>query len=97
MSKVKTIAIPEDVCSLIQVLQYEVDARKELLSHMIGAGVDTTSEAFNAYNKNYEDSFKEYNKAKSDMQAKYIEPEITGKLLNWNLNFYTAEVTCEIE
>ena len=97
MSKVQVIKIPEDICNKIQMLQYELDAHKELLAHMINAGVDVNTDAFKEYNKQYEDIFTEYNRVKQELQTTRLEPNVDSKLLKWNLNFITTEVTCEIE
>lgn len=97
MSKVQIVKIPEEVRDKIQMLQYEYDSKKELLTHMINAGVNIENEAFKTYESEYQKVFVNYNNAKQDMQTKYLEPAVPGKLLKWNLNFFNAEATCEYE
>lgn len=95
--KTVNVRIPEDVRDDIQALQFEVESRKDLLAHMINTGVDTTSDGFKRYEKEYQEFFVKYNIAKEDMQNKILKPAIQGTLLSWNLDFSTCEAVCTYE
>lgn len=95
--KTTVIKIGEDVRDHIQALQYEVESRKDLLAHMIQTGTDTGSEAFKRYEKEYQEYFVQYNIAKEALQNQVLSPQVEGKLISWNLDFASCEVTCSYE
>ena len=91
------VTIPEDIRDTIQALQFEVESRKDLLAHMISTGIDLTSDTFKSYEKEYQEYFVKYNLAKEDMQNNCLKPAVDGKLINWNLDFASCEVTLNYE
>ena len=93
----KTITIPENVRNDIQALQYEVESRKNLLTFMMQNGTDIDSDNFVKYHTKYQEFFNKYEHAKQAMQDTYLQPQVEGKLINWNLDFATCEVTCEYD
>lgn len=93
-TKTTKVTIPEDVRDHIQSLQYEVESRKDLLAHMINTGTDIDSEPFKKYEKEYQEFFVQYNVAKEAMQKNLLEPAVQTKLISWNLDFESCEVTC---
>ena len=95
--KTIVVTIPEDVKNGIQALQFEVESRKDLLAHMVNTGVDITSETFKSYEKEYQEFFVKYNVAKEALQDQYLKPAVEGRLVNWNLDFASNEVTCNYE
>lgn len=90
----KIVKIPEDVRDRIQALQYETDSRKDLLGFMVANDYAIAGESFSTYHEEYQNYFVQYSIAKEEMQKQYLEPAVDGKLLNWNLDFSTCEVTC---
>lgn len=102
MSKMVTveIEIPEDTSTYIESLQYELNARKDLLAFMIDRGQNETP-GFQKYHQEYMEFSAQYEMAKNEMAGTYIVPKY-GKDAIWNLDFrtriatvqYTGEVKC---
>ena len=90
----KIIRIPQETVNHIQALQYECDSRKGLLAFMLDKGGTPESEGFRAYHDEYRRFNVEYEQAKEKMQKELLEPQVPGKLLSWNLDFASGEVTC---
>lgn len=95
--KTKIVTVNEEVRDKIQALQYEVESRKDLLAHMIQTGTDIKSEAFRRYEREYQEFFVQYNMAKETLQNAVLAPKVEGKLVSWNLDFASCEVTCSYE
>lgn len=95
MSKMVTVEveIPEDTSTYIESLQYELNARKDLLAFMIERG-QNNSEGFKKYHTEYMEFNAQYEMAKSEMAATYIVPKY-GKNATWNLDFRTRIATVE--
>ena len=87
------VTVDEELANYIEGLQYETESRKDLLAFMIGNGYDTNSEAFKAYEKEFQEQFIQYNQAKSELEQKYVYPVTNGVRVNWNLDFGTRELT----
>lgn len=83
------IIIDEQLCTKIEMLQYEVNSRKEIITAYLQMSDNTTSNLFKAYQDEYKQYFTDYNKAKQEMVEQYKVP--TGS--SWNLNFATRELT----
>ena len=97
VEKTMIITIPEDVVNNIQALQYEVESRKDLIAFMLDKGCDVHGDSFQMYHKEHQEFFDRYNRSKDDMQKRFLEPQINGRLLRWNLDFATREVICTYE
>lgn len=82
------IIIDEELCTKIEILQYEVNSRKEIIMMYLNTNTPKTA-SFEEYQKEYTNYFKEYNKAKQEMLNIYKVPAKT----NWNLDFATRELT----
>jgi hypothetical protein len=82
------IIIDEVRCTNIELLQFEVNSRKEIITGFLQTSLEKT-ELFKQYEKEYQEYFKEYNKAKLEMLKTYgISPKAT-----WSLDFTTRELT----
>ncbi len=88
-----TKKVTQEWVNRIEALQYEVTARKELLTHMIGAGVSFEADGYRRYHAEYLDFFRKYEDAKEAFAEEYVYPETDGKRVDWNLDFRTCEVT----
>lgn len=82
------IIIDEELCTKIEMLQYEVNSRKEIITMYLNMGTAKT-DSFEEYQKEYTTCYTEYNKAKQEMLNIYKVPAKT----NWNLDFATRELT----
>ena len=84
------IIINEELCTKIELLQYEVNSRKEIITAYLNADIAKTV-AFEEYQKEYTNCFTEYNRAKQEMLNLYNVPTKS----NWSLDFATRELTYE--
>lgn len=82
------IIIDEQLCTKIEMLQYEVNSRKEIITAYLQMN-NTTSNLFKSYQDEYKQYFTEYNKAKQEMLEKYEVPANRS----WHLDFATRELT----
>ena len=83
------IIIDEELCTEIEVLQYEVEARKEIIAKILSSDIAEESPMFEKYQKEYAKYFKAYNDTKRKMLNKYSVANNTP----WSLNFQTRELT----
>lgn len=86
------IKIDEATVKEIERLQYEVEARKDVISQALNGNINMRNEMFKTYHEDYQEMFKAYNKAKQEMTDKYLKgTEYQGKY--WNLDFLSGELT----
>jgi metal-responsive CopG/Arc/MetJ family transcriptional regulator len=91
MKEVRTIEIPESVSDYIESLQYECNARSDLISFMVRNGLQD-EEGFKKYHAEFVDFHAQLELAKQNMEDTYLRPECSGSFM-WNLDFKTHEVT----
>lgn len=82
----------QELVNLIESLQYEVNARKELISFMLSTDMSMDTHAFERYNKEYMDFYIQYNEAKNQLQKMYVYTAVENPI-SWNLDFETSEIT----
>lgn len=92
--KTITFKIPEEISREIELLQYEYESKKDILAYMIYNDYPM-NDAFKKYQEDYMACFTKYNMAKDHLQKTIIEPEVKGRLNQWNLEFESCEVTAE--
>ena len=85
----KTIIVDKEICSNLERLHYDVEARKAIITSCLQTEGMNFGNKFEEYQATYNKLFTEYNKAKQEMLKKY---NVEGKS-NWNLNFDTCELT----
>jgi len=83
--------ITNDLRDYIESLQYETNARKDLLAFMLERGQGET-EGFKKYHTEYIEYSTQYEMAKAQITNEYVIPKY-GKNASWNLDFKTATVT----
>lgn len=88
---VDIIHIPMEMSAYIESLNYELEARKSLLTFAMGKGMGET-EAFNKYHDEYREFFMKFEVAKQDMYDTYIAEKWDGKNVDWCLHYSTAEI-----
>ena len=93
MTQKQTKQVTQEWVNKIEALQYEVNARKALLLHMVESGMSFESEGYQRYHGEYLDFYKQYEAAKEEFAAEYIYPATGNKRVTWNLDFRTGEVT----
>lgn len=86
-----TIKIEEEVCSYLQRLEYEITARRSVISFMIHKEMDIKSETFEAYHKELIELLAEFELVKSEAIQKYIPKD--GKFERWSLDYATNILT----
>lgn len=84
------IKIPKEQSEYIEMLTYEVQCHQDLLAFMAQHGIDK-SISQNYYEK-YQDYYIELALAKSQLES-YLKTKIDEPLINWSLNFFSAEVS----
>lgn len=86
-NNVTVVKIDETLCRRIEALQFETNARKDLLAFMMD-GRTNNSDQFEKYHEEYVQFHIEYEKAKQELQDKYVP----AGMKRWELDFATAEV-----
>lgn len=89
----RTLKVTQEWVNRIEALQYETNARRELVAYMIGNSYDTESDSYIKYHTEYMDFFKKLEEAKEEFAREYVYPEANGKQIPWNLDFKTGTVT----
>lgn len=87
------IKIDEALATYIESLQYEVNARRDIISFMLERDMDTSSKAFEQYQKEYNELFVQYTTAKDELEKRFVIPAVGDQRVGWNLDFATKEVT----
>lgn len=92
----KIIVENQEIINLIEAEGYEVSSRKDLLSHMISAGIVPSDSNFQAYHKEYQEHFVKYEALKAELEKAYVLPLAPdGRKLTWNLDFATRELAVQ--
>lgn len=90
----KTIELNRETRDYIQSLQYEVDARKDIIAFMIDRGMDINSETFKKYQKEFAEFLVQYNTAKDEISNMYVIPTLQeNEKVTWSLDFETSIIT----
>ena len=84
------IKIPKEQSEYIEMLTYEVQCHQDLLAFIAAHGMDK-SISQNYYEK-YQDYYIELALAKNQLES-YLKTQINEPLINWSLNFFSAEVS----
>lgn len=77
----------------LESLQYEVQARKNIIIYILESN-SVNSNIFDNYHKEYVNYFKAYEKKKQDLEQKFVYPNC-AKAKNWSLDFATGELTID--
>lgn len=91
MREVKKVAVDANDAGQLEVLHYEVFARKEMVAYMIKTGMNE-SEGFKTYEKNLTEMIRQYEKQKEDITRKYVPEEYMSEQYMWNINFDNREL-----
>lgn len=84
------IQIPKEQSNYLEMLTYEVQCHQDLLTFMAAHGIDKNISQ-NYYEK-YKDYYIELALAKAQLES-YLKTQINEPLINWSLDFFTAEVS----
>lgn len=76
----------------LERLQYEVQARKNIIGYMLESNI--RNECFNQYHAEYLDFFKKYEQKKADIDILYVKPA-KANAKSWNLDFKSGELTID--
>ena len=90
MAKVVEVEIPVELCEYIEALQYECNARQNLVAWLLDRGVKGTPQ-YDAYHKDYVEKYTEYSLAQQELTEKYIKPKYPNS--TWRLDFATHIAT----
>lgn len=77
----------------LENLQYEVQARKNIIGYMIEMGQMKT-DTFQEYHNEYLKFFKAYELKKKEIELKYVKPA-KKNVKSWNLDFGSGELTID--
>ena len=96
---IKMIKIPEELVSKVQKADIERSARRDIITYIIERNnIEITNERFLEYQKEYDEKFADFELFKSQIEKEYIQKTFpTDKIINWNLNYNTCEVTINIK
>jgi hypothetical protein len=83
------IIVNEELCTRIEMLQYEVNSRKDIITSYLKNNENGLNPLFTEYQDKYKEYFMAYNKAKQELIKTYNIPK--GSI--WNLDFATKELT----
>ena len=87
-----TITIPESLSNYIEGLQYEVNARRDIIALLIRQGEDG-SDSFKRYHKEYLEYYAKLETAKDTMANEYVKPSYPE--CDWRLDFGTGTILVE--
>jgi hypothetical protein len=76
----------------LERLQYEVQARKNIIGYMLESNIK--NECFEQYHAEYLDFFTKYEKKKHEVEIFYVKPA-KSNAKNWNLDFNSGELTID--
>lgn len=90
----KTIIISIEDRDYIQRLDIEMSARQNIISFMLSNNMNTDTEQFKNYQREYNEYFLQFDKAKNDIIVNnYIIKEFPNyNNLNWTLDYNTREI-----
>ena len=88
----KIIIEDRDFINDLERLQFEVQARQNLIGYMFNNNIK--SEVFDQYHAEYLDFFKQYEKKKSEVEMLYVKP-VFPEAKQWELDFETGELTID--
>ena len=82
-----------ELIHILEKIQYELDAHKDLLAWCISNDVNSSSK--DQYQKEYTELYIQYEKTKKKFENECVRPEFDdpSKLVSWNLDFQKEEVT----
>ena len=75
---------------MVQKADIEVSSRMNLISFMLSRNMDTNTDYFKRYEKEYQECFLAFEQAKTYIFNKYVKDE---KALSWSLNYETCQLT----
>ena len=88
----KIIPVHEEIVLEIEKLQYEVNARKEVIAYLINKNIDMDNTTFIKYNDEYLEYYIKYNMAKNKVEKDFVYTAVENPI-NWNLDFGTKKIT----
>lgn len=95
---VKTITIPENICTKVQKAHIERDARRDILLYIMQNKVEIPEERIERYQKEYDEKYFAFEEAKALVEKNFVVP-VLGKRwdsFDWNLDYATCIVTINI-
>jgi len=87
--------IPYDLSSLIEMLDYETGALRELLAYAASKGLENTT-AYQKWEQDYHATYKEFQIAKQTLQNDYLPRVVEGTVLNWELTYSTNSIEVQV-
>ena len=84
------IQIPKEQSNYLEMLTYEVQCYQDLLTFMASHNIDKNISQ-NYYEK-YQNYYVDLALAKAQLES-YLKTQINEPLINWSLDFFTAEVS----
>ena len=69
----KTIEVRDDLANYVESLQYEVNSMMAIMSFMLDRDMDTSTEAFQNWNRKYTEAYASYEAAKAELERDYIK------------------------
>lgn len=82
----------QELINYMESLSYDVAARRDVITFMLANGMDTNSEQFRDYHKEYMESFAKLETAKAQIEKDYVLPNSKGRV-TWSLDYGTAILT----
>lgn len=86
----KNVKVPEGLVNLIESLQYEANARKDLLAFMLNNGMGET-EGYTKYHYDYIEFSAKFDIAKRDFEQNFVKVKYPDAI-SWNLDFASNTV-----
>lgn len=82
----------QELINYMESLSYDVAARRDVVTFMLANKMDTNSEQFHSYHKEYMESFAKLEMAKAQVEKDYVLPNSKGRV-TWSLDYGTATMT----
>ena len=96
--EVCVLEIPEDVVAMIQRLQFEYNAKKDVIATLIATESDPAifeGEVFKYYQREMAQAQAELEIAKGEFEKNWLPEEYKGTSCKWNLDFATGKLIVE--
>lgn len=100
MSRKIKLMIPEEVTLKIQRLNYEMEARKNVLVRLIEANINDPAfdekPLFQTMHDRFVEANAKYDLAREEFAANFLPGYLEGHQVSWTLDYATSELSIEI-
>ena len=89
------VEVDKKIRDLVESYDYEYTTRRDAVTFMLANNMDTTTDAFKAYQKEMIEYNVKFSSAKQEIEKTYVFPVSNGAKVNWSLDYDTSMLTIE--